>query len=139
MLSLHRDQSGTGLIGTVAGVTAFLFLLLFSVQVAATLHARSVTTAAGYDAARSVAAATVDHDDPVAVGRAVREAEARFRDLLGALGDDADLVWDLSDGSVRLRVAVVAPSVLPTGIGDATGLRRIERSFVVRTERLQPT
>lgn len=137
MRTALRDEAGTGLIGTVAGVTAFLFLLLFTVQVTATLFATSTTTAAGYDAARSVAAATVDHHDPVAVDRAVRVAETRFRRLLGRAGRDADLDWDVGSGAVRLHVAVPAPAVLPVGVAAIGGLGRVERTFVVRVEQVQ--
>lgn len=128
-------EAGTGLIGTIAGVAAFLCFLLFAVQVIVTLYARSTTTAAGYDAARAVASSSVDHDDPAAVARATVAAEARFRDLLGRRGDDATLRWDLGGDSIRLQVTVDAPAILPRSIRDTAGLRRIERTFVVRIER----
>lgn len=127
-------ERGTGLIGTVAGVTAFLFLLLFAVQVTVSLYARSTTDAAGYDAARAVASSTVDHDDPAAVAEAARRAEEQFRSLLGRRGEDAMLDWEVEDHHVRLRVVLDAPSILPTGIRDTAGLRRIDRTFVVRIE-----
>jgi hypothetical protein len=126
---------GTGLIGTVAGVTAFLFFLLFAVQVTVTLYATSTTNAAGYDAARSVAASSIDHDDAGAVRRATGTADQQFRALLGRRGDDAELRWDIDDDAVRLHVVVEAPSILPRAIRDTTRLRRIERTFVVRIER----
>lgn len=129
-----QAEAGTGLIGTMAGVTAFLFLLLFAVQVIVTLHTASTTEAAGYDAARAVAASSVDHGDPVAVRRAAETAEGQLRDLLGRRGDGAEVSWDLVDDSVRLRVTVDAPSILPSSIRDTAGLRRIERTFVVRIE-----
>lgn len=131
-----RGEAGTGLISTVAGVAAFLFFLLFSVQVAVTLYATSTTNAAGYDAARSVAGAEVDHRDPTAVRAAVQQAERQFRDLLGPRGDDADLTWAIDGDHVRLHVIVPAPTVVPPGLRDTELLRRIERTYVVRIERV---
>lgn len=121
--------------GTVAGVTAFLFLLLFAVQVTATLYATSTTEAAGYDAARSVAAASAG-GTPASMGEAVRRAEAQFRDLLGRRGEDAELDWDIDEEHVSLHVVVDAPSILPSVIRDTAQLRRIERTFTVRVERV---
>jgi len=128
-------EAGTGLIGTVAGVTAFLFLLLFAVQVTVTLYATSTTEAAGYDAARTVAASSVDHGSPTSVAAAVRTAERQFRGLLGTRGEAAELTWDVDADHVRLHVVVEAPSILPSAIRDTSGLRRIERTFTVRIER----
>ena len=48
------------MIGTTAGLMVFLVLLLFAVQATVSLHARSVVTATAYDAAREVAAPTLD-------------------------------------------------------------------------------
>ncbi|MCB0976700.1 MAG: hypothetical protein KDB02_04510 [Acidimicrobiales bacterium] len=134
VLGSFGGESGTGLVGTVAGVTAFLFFLLFAVQVAVTLYATSTTNAAGYDAARAVASARIDHHDPREVRSATRDAERRLRDLLGERGDDANVTWELNGGAVHLHVVVDAPGIVPSSIRDTSGLRRIDRTFVVRIE-----
>ena len=57
-------ERGAGLVGTVAGITVILVLLLFATQVLVDLYARSAVTAAAYDAARQVAAARIEHTTP---------------------------------------------------------------------------
>lgn len=131
--SLHREH-GTALIGTVAGVGAFLLFLLFAVQLTVTLYATSTTNAAGYDAARSVASANVDHRDHAAVAEAQRRAEEGFRELLGARGRTARLHWEIDGPNVVLRVVVDAPAILPSRVRDTSRMRRIERTFRVRIE-----
>ena len=40
------DEAGTGMVASVVGVTAFLVLLMFAVQLALNLYATSTVTAA---------------------------------------------------------------------------------------------
>jgi hypothetical protein len=129
-----EGEAGTGLIGTSAAVGAFLLFLLFAVQVTLTLHATSVVTAAGYDAARIVAARQVDHHDEVALAAAERRAAGRFATLLGRAAAGADLHWIVGAESVELHVTVAAPHVLPSIVGGPTGIDQIDRTFVVRIE-----
>lgn len=129
----HREE-GTGLIGTAAAVAAFVLFLLFAVQLIANLYATSTVTAAGYDAARTVASAEVDHTDPQAVAAVQREAERQLRDLLGTMGRTAQLTWTVGPDHVRLHVVVDSPGIVPSSVRDTTGMRRIERTFVVRIE-----
>lgn len=129
-----RSERGTGLIGTTAGIAVFLVFLLFAVQLTVDLYARSSVSAAGYDAARSVAARNVDHDDPASVRRAVAHAEQGFRDLLGDLGRDAEVTWQVDAEQVRLRVRADSPTIVPRALEADTGLGRIDRTFVVRIE-----
>ena len=129
-----HEEDGTGLIGSAAGVAAFLLFLLFAVQLIANLYATSTVTAAGYDAARSVASASVDHDDPQSVASAQREAERHLRDLLGTMGRTAELSWSSDGEQIRLRLVVDSPGIIPSSVRDTTGLRRIDRTFVVRIE-----
>lgn len=51
----HRlvGEAGTGLLGTLVGVTIFLVLALLAVQVLFDLYARSALSAAIFDAARN--------------------------------------------------------------------------------------
>jgi hypothetical protein len=122
------------MVSTTAAVTAFLVFLLFAVQLTVNLYARSTVAAAGYDAARAVAGSDVDHTDAASITSARRRAERILRDLLGELGDHADLRWEVGTEAVRLRIVAVAPGILPTSLVGGPGLRRIERTFVVRIE-----
>lgn len=125
------------MIGSLAAVLVFLALLLFSSQVLVALYARSVVNAAGFDAARQVASRDVDHGDPVAVSRAQHRAEARLRSLLGSIGEDADLAWQLDADSVSLRVRVDLPRIGHLVLTRPPDLMQIDRTYVVRLEHLR--
>jgi hypothetical protein len=127
---------GTGAVSTVAGVAAFLLFLLFAVQLLVNLYAASAVTAAGFDAARTVASRHVDHGDPASVLAAQQVADGRFRSLLGRSADTAELRWSVDQERVRLHVRVEAPAVLPTSLGHRVAFGRIERTFEVRVEAL---
>lgn len=129
-----HEERGTGLIGSAAGVAAFVLFLLFAVQLIVNLYATSTVTAAGYDAARSVASADVDQGDPRAVAIAQREAERHLRGLLGEMGRTAELTWSSDGSQLRLHLVVDSPGIIPSSVRDTTGLRRIDRTFVVRIE-----
>ncbi len=130
----RRGEAGTGTIGTTAGVAAFLLFLLLALQVVVGLFTTSTVTAAGHDAARRVASAEVDHDDPAAVELARAEAEAELRRLLGGIGDDAVVTWAIGADEVRLHVTVTVPGILPSSLGAATGRRQVDRTFTARIE-----
>jgi hypothetical protein len=132
-----RDDRGTGVIGSLAGVLVLLAFLLLSSQVLVTLYARSVVNAAGFDAARQVAARAVDHADPTAVARAQDAADRRLRSLLGRMGADAELSWSLDATSVSLRVRVRPPGVTVPGLAWSPGLLTIDRRYTVRLEQLR--
>lgn len=132
-----RNEHGTGLLGTVAAVAAFLLLLLFTVQLLVNLYATTTVSAAGLDAARTVASRAVDHGDPAAIVGARLRAEARFRRLLGRSSDHAQLTW-IDDGeNVRLRVVMRAPGILPSTVAGRVAFGTIDRTFVVRVEELR--
>jgi hypothetical protein len=124
------------MVGTTAGLLVFLLLLLFAVQAAVSLSARSLVTAAAYDAARDVATYRAVADRHAA--RAA--AEARLRERLGDAGDDAVVEWlEVGDPDVvHLRVVVSHPSLLPAVLGNPLGLTRTDRTIEVRVERWQP-
>lgn len=129
-----RGENGTTTIGTAAGVLVFLVFLLFAIQLLMALYATSTVSAASQDAARRVASMHVDHRDPRAVRAATGEAEAQLRQLLGAIGDEAQIDWSVDDEVVRLHIVTEAPAILPSGIRDTSGLRRIDRTITVRIE-----
>ena len=110
-----RGEEGTGLIASLAGLLAFLALLLFAVQTLVALHTRSVVTDAAYEGARAVAGARVDHTDPVAVAEAQADASEKVRRLLGRFGEKVELDWSgTTDETVSLTVPS-APAGLPVG------------------------
>jgi hypothetical protein len=127
------DQIGTGMVGTVIGVAMLLLLLLFAVQVLFGLYAKSVVTAVTYDAAKNVAGADLG-DTPVR--RAEAEEEAKRQ--LGRLGRQTTFDWAGSDSdNVRLTVRAERPSILPGALLDTAGLGHIERTVLVRVERVR--
>jgi hypothetical protein len=118
------DETGSGLLGTLVGVTVFLVLLLFAVQLAVNLYATSAVTTGAYDAARKVAGAE---------GVTPAEAEAAARDLL----DEPELTftWDTSrDDVVVLRLEARRPSLLPN---VPMPFQVIDRTVTVRREALR--
>lgn len=130
-----RGQRGTGLIGSTAGALAFVGFLLFAVQVTTHLGTTSTVTAAGYDAARSVASRRVDHGDPRAVAAAQVAAERNLRMLLDDAEGRVALTWSVDRDTVRLRLTTPGPDLLPDRLVRGTGLGEIDRTFVVRIER----
>jgi len=132
-----RDQRGTGMVSSIVGVTAFLALLLFAVQLVLNLYATSTVTAAAFDGARIVAGA---HGGPDAEG----EAEAHIRSLLSryASAGRLDLTWDYRDTDAEPGPDVVALTVdadHPTRLFALFPIpyQHIERTITVRMERLR--
>lgn len=133
----RRGEAGTGLIGSLAAVVVFLAFLLLSTQILLALYARSVVSAAGYDAARRVASRHVDHTDPRAVIRAQEIAGRELRGLLGPVGDHATITWSTTPRSVQLRVRLEVPNVGLRPLTRPLGLMTVDRTFEVRTEDLR--
>ena len=131
-----HHQEGTGLVASAAGTTVFLIFLLFAVQLLVNLYAASTTTAAGLDAARTVASRDVDHGSPSEIAAAQARAEARFRQVLGRAANKARLSWDVDATTVRLHVIVPTPTILPRAWGPTTAFGVVDRTFVVRAEGL---
>lgn len=117
------------MVGTLVGVTVFLVLLLFAVQLALNLYATSAVTTVTYDAAREVAGSDGGLD-------AVGVAEARARSVLDRFEEGGGLLrfeWDTTrDDVVAVRVVAERPSLLPSfGIP----FQRVTRTVTVRWER----
>lgn len=125
------------MVGTTAGVLAFLFLLLFAVQLLVNLYATSTVSAAGFDAARVAAAKDVDHDDAASVAAARSRAESRFRALLGSSAEGARLTWVDDADTVRLRVELDTPTILPRAWSGVLAFGHIDRTFEVHVEDLR--
>lgn len=126
------DETGTGLLGSLVGVTIFLVLLLVSVQVLFDLYARSAVSAAVFDAARIVAGS-----DAAANPSAEVDAEAGAREELGRYGAGASFRWDVTAEEVSLTVKVRSRSVLPAALASPLGLDVISRGAMVRRERVR--
>ena len=119
--STRSAEAGTGAVGTLVGVTIFLTLLLFAVQLALNLYAASTVTAAAFDGARLVAgsdAVTID------------DAEAHVRSLLG--DQRVEFEWVLGDEVVALTVIAERPTRLLRDV--ALPFDTIERTVRVRRE-----
>jgi hypothetical protein len=128
-------ERGAGLVSTLAGVTAFLVLLLFAAQLLVNLYAASTVTAAAFDAARVVAGSDGGRD-------AELEAEGMARRLLGTAGRTAEFRWryvdtdgDRADDHVELRVRAASPTNLLPSVRSP--FQTIDRTVVVRSERFR--
>jgi hypothetical protein len=124
-------EDGTGMIGTVSGLLAFLLFLLLAVHVLVHLYATSAVTAVAFDAARVVSG----HD-----GGSAGEAHARLeaQRMLGRWGKDVELSFAGSTpDEVVLSVRARSPALLPRAVGAVTGIGEIERKIRVRRERLR--
>jgi hypothetical protein len=116
----------------LAGVLVVLLLVLLAVQVLFALYARSAVSAAAFDAARVVAGS-----DAGGSSTSQSQAELDARRELGAYGQRATFDWAVDADEVRLSVRVRNPSVLPAVFAAPLGLDTVDRSVVVRRERVR--
>ena len=125
--STRSDESGAGLIGSIVGVTVFLTLLLFAVQLALNLFATSAVSAVAWDAAREVA-----HDgEPERAEQRARSILDRYEERGGRLSFE----WDVSrDDVVVLRVVAEREPLLAN---IRFPFQRVERTVTVRWERFR--
>ncbi len=129
---------GTGLIGSISALLAFLALLLFAVQLLMALYTTSVVTSAAHEAARVAASGAVNQGDPAAVMTARARGETRLRQLLGKFGDRVSLDWSSSTQNyVVLRVSADPPRFLLPDLGSGHALGHVDRTVRVRVEQLQ--
>ncbi|MHB8295030.1 MAG: hypothetical protein ACYDH5_10495 [Acidimicrobiales bacterium] len=132
----HDD--GTGLIATVSGVAVFIVLLLFAVQVAFDLYARSAVTAAALSAVTIASAAGNGGNGGGGAGTgggssggtaaAIAAGENRARSELGGYGKRVGFRWEVSGSQVALTVTLRLPSMLPASITGALGLNVVRRT-----------
>ena len=127
--STRSDEAGVGLLSSIVGVTVFIVLLLFAVQLALNLYATSAVTAVAFDAARQVAGSD---GGPAAAA----SAEDHARHVLGRFetgGGTLRFRWDTSrDDVVVLEVVAERPSLL-ANVGFP--FQRVDRTVTVRWER----
>ena len=133
MGSSRSPDDGSGLIPTVTGVTVFLLLLLFAVQVVFNLYSASAVQAAAFDAARLTAAEGADWS------RAQERADAHVRNVLGRYGAERveSVELELDGDAVVLTVKAQNRSLLPLLLPDGLASDTVERSARVRIERTQ--
>jgi len=125
--STTSGEVGAGLIGSIVGVTVFLTLLLFAVQLALNLYATSAVSAVAWDAAREVALA----GDP-------DRAEQRARSILDPYeerGGQLSFDWDVSRDDVVVLHVVAEREPLLANIRFP--FQRVERTVTVRWERFR--
>jgi hypothetical protein len=117
------------LLSTVVGVTVFLVLLLFAVQLAFNLYATSAINAVAFDAARDVAGSSGG-------ASATAQAEARARAILDRFetaGGRVTFRWNTArDDVVELEVVAERPSLLAR---MHVPFQRVARTVRVRWER----
>jgi hypothetical protein len=111
------------------GVTIFLVLLFYAVQLALNLYATSTVTAVAFDAARHVAGS-----DGGPSSTAAAEAHARsILDEYESRGGTLEFAWDTSrDDVVLLEVTAERPSLFAR---LSVPFQRVHRTVRVRWER----
>jgi hypothetical protein len=125
--STRSAEDGAGLIGSIVGVTVFLVLLLFAVQLALNLYATSAVSAVAWDAAREVA-----HDgDPARAEQRARAVLDRYEEGGGRLSFD----WDVSRPDVVVLHVVAEREPLLANVRFP--FQRVERTVTVRWERFR--
>jgi hypothetical protein len=130
------DDTGAGLIGSLAGLLVFLVFLLFAVQLLVGLYATTVVTDATADGARLAAEAPVDWADPAGAAQGCRLGEARARDLLGEAGRRARIECGIDGADVVLHVRVPRPRFGLPGFGGPGG-DEVDRTVRTRIEVLR--
>ena len=132
MLARRIDlERGVGAVSSVVGVTIFLALLFFAVQVLYNLYATSVVTAAAFDAARVVAGSDGGSD-------VQDDAWERACQVMGRYCDRVEPDWSQStDDVVILRVVAENPNLLMRGLGTVAPFQTVDRTIRVRVERLR--
>ena len=120
------EETGSGLVSTLAGVLVFLFFVLLAAQILVHLFATSYVNAAAFDAAR------------LASGSDAVSAAAAREHGLGVLGSFSSRVsaFDVEVGatSVTVRVRADSPALVPGAMGRGLGAAAIDRTVTVRRE-----
>jgi hypothetical protein len=125
----RRDEAGTSVVGTTFGFVAFLGFLLFAVNLAVGLYARSTATAIGFDQTRLLAERGPDCSGGIDTTRAAvaRRLDGWWRQVQVAAVCDGD--------AAVVRVdAASSRSLLPAMLLRPTGLAELHRTFAVRIE-----
>ncbi len=137
MIDQLPDEDGSGLVGSITGVTVFLSLLFLAVHLVLNLYATSTVTAVSFDAARLVAG---KGGSPAAEAY----AEGHARRMLDRYEEEGSLQFswrypntdgDSEPDRVELRVVAMHPTNL---LGNVSmPYQHIDRTLVVRMERVR--
>jgi len=116
-------------IGTTFGFVVFLGFLLFAVNVAVGLYARSTATAIGFDQARLLA------QRGGACSASTARTEQAVVDRLDGWWRRVEVTAGCSGGEATVRVdAVSSRSMLPAALLRPTRVSELHRTFTVRVE-----
>lgn len=127
-----RDENGTSVIGTTFGFVAFLGFLLFAVNLAVGLYARSTATAISFDETRRLAlAGTACPDD-------LDDTRSAIVSRLGGWWRQVQVTASCSGDVANVQVdATSSRSLLPAVVFRPTRLAEFHRTFTVRLEILR--
>lgn len=131
-MRLRRDEAGTAVIGTIFGFVAFLGFLLFAVNVAVGLYARSTATAIGFDETRrlSLAGAACSAQLEATRGVIIDRFDDWWRTVIVTAGCTDDIATVQVDASS-------SRSLVPPVLFRLTRLAEFHRTFRVRVEALR--
>ena len=126
------DERGTSIVGTTFGFAAFLGFLLFAVNLAVGLYARSTATAIGFDQARRLAqrGGSCTTSAPGTEQAVTDHLDGWWRQIVVTAGCDGERATVRVDASS-------SRSLLPSSLLRPTGLSELHRTFTVRVEALQ--
>ena len=117
------------MLGTTFGFVAFLGFLLFAVNLAVGLYARSTATAIGFDQARRLA------QQGAGCAGSVGEVQAEIGRRLGGWWRDVDVAATCDGATATVRVdATSSRSLVPAALLRPTRLAELHRTFTVRIE-----
>jgi hypothetical protein len=135
--SASDDDRGTGLIGSLLGITVVILFLSLSAQVLLGLYATSTVRATLADAASRAASQRTGEPD---LAELARQAQASLGEMgerttvsLTLADDDGDGAPDVVVG----RAVSVPPHLVPRSMSGMLGLDRIDVSVRVRIERVR--
>jgi hypothetical protein len=135
---LVADESGSGVVSGIGGVTMFLLFLLFASHLTIHLYGASTATGVLFNAARRVAASDGAYDCDDAVGDVVRRLgrwAARPEVDVTCLGDGPAVVG-ADPGQVTIRVRGPSPARLLEDLDEVLPIAHLDRTVRVRRETL---
>ncbi|MFN8050552.1 MAG: hypothetical protein U0Q22_03880 [Acidimicrobiales bacterium] len=132
----RRPDRGSGALSTTFGMAVFLMSLMFCSHVLLNLWLVSSVDAVAHDAATDVATSGATDGELAGVER---EASARARSELGAIGDRVGLEFE-DGGPDEIVLHVTAPELdlLPPFVAALAGRHGIDRRIVVEREEPNP-
>jgi len=116
-------------VGTTFGFVAFLGFLLFAVNIAVGLYARSTATAIAFDQTRRLA------EQGTACSEDIESTRTAVAGRLGGWWRRVDVAADCDGAVATVRVdATASHSLVPAGLLRPTRLGELHRTFTVRIE-----